>query len=176
MKIKESRLVDTSTGEIYFETKQPVSYFNKDGYLMFIKKNHSRVFCDIRIPDEFTDSELGKIYRLQAHIQNKTNMLIKRTEKGYRPMMLDELVVITGLIDRRGKDFIKKLIEYKIIAKVTVETGKRSSVHYVFNPIYFHNGNRLSVGLYNTFKDEIDPFLAEWVKETFEEHSVIEKE
>lgn len=173
MKFKESRLVDHNTGEIFYEKKQPVSYFNNDGYLMFVKKNHSRVFCDIRIPDEFTDAELGKIYRLQAHIQNKTNMLIKRTEKGYRPLTIDELVSITGLADRRGKDFINKLIEYKIIAKVTIETGNRTGVQYVFNPIYFHNGNRLSVGLYNTFKEEIDPFLAKWVKDAFEEHSVL---
>lgn len=172
MKFKETKLVDNITGEIHYIKKEPVSYFNNDGYLFLVKQNHSRVFNEIRIPSEiFIDSELGKIYRLQAYIQNKTNLMIKRTNKGYRPMTLEELVTITGLNERSGKEFIKKLIDNKIMARVTIETGDRITVHYVFNPIYFHNGNRLSVSLYNTFKEEIDPYIAEWVKLTFKEQT-----
>lgn len=172
MRIKQSRVLNTNTGEIYGEKDKVIDYFNENGYLLFASRNHSRIFSDIRIPDEFTDAELGKIYRLQACIQKGTNMLIKRTNKGYRAMTFDEIAKETKLSDRLGKDFIKKLMKYELMAKVTIETGENGQVkeiQYYFNPLYFHNSKRLSVSLYNLFKNQIDPYLNEWVKTAFDE-------
>jgi hypothetical protein len=170
MKIKHSQLIDTSTGEIHSDKTQIVNYFNEEGYLLFVKRNYSRVFSDIRIPDEFTDSELGKIYRLQAYIQQGTNMIIKRMKRGYKPMDANDMYQSMNLSDRQGKEFIKKLMDNKIIAKVTVEYGGKGDVSYYFNPLYFHNSKRLSVGLYNLFTTDIDPYINDWVKKAFAEN------
>lgn len=170
MKIRESKLIDTSTGEVMSTTQTKVDYFdNEKGYLLFAKKNYSRVFSEIRIPKDFNDAELGKIYRLQEYIQQSTNLLIVRTKRGYRPMTVEEMIKVTGLTDRYGKEFIKKMMDNKLIARVTVEVGDRTAIHYYFNPMYFHNDRRLSVDLYNKFKDEIDPYLKTWVKIAFKE-------
>lgn len=171
MKVKQSRIVNMDTGEIYNDKVKEVNYFNEQGYLLFTSRNYSRLFSDIRIPDDFTDSELGKIYRLQAHIQKGTNLMIKRTNKGYRAMTLEELVSVTNLSERLGKDFIKKLIDYSLLARITIETGGMIEIQYYFNPLYFHNAKRLSVGLYNLFKNQIDPYLNEWVKNEFKENT-----
>jgi hypothetical protein len=174
MNVKETKLINTETGEVLSQSTKNIDYFdNEKGYLLFARKNYSRVFNDIRIPKDFNDSELGKIYRLQEHIQQSTNMMIKRTKRGYRPMSLDEMVQLTNLSDRFGKEFIKKMITHKLIARVTVETGERTTVQYYFNPLYFHNDKRLSVMLYNLFKEEIDPYINLWVKIAFKEANTL---
>jgi hypothetical protein len=171
MRVKNSQIIELNTGEILSEKKEKISYFNDDGYLLFYRKNYSRIFSDIKIPDSFTDSELGKIYRMQSNIQQTTNLLVKRTNKRHRPMTYNEIVLSTGLRDRAGKEFIRKLITHGIIAKVTIESENKTSIQYYFNPLYFHNGKRLSLSLYNIFKEQIEPHLEKWVKEAFEELS-----
>lgn len=168
-KLKETRYIDTNTGEITGGNKVTVDFFNEEGYLLFAKNNYSRVFTDIRIPSDFTDTELGKIYRLQASIQQGTNMLFKRTNGKRRPMTYTELVAEVGLSDRLSKEFVKKLLDYEIIAKVTIETGKNVAIQYYFNPLYFHNSKRLSPLLYNLFKKQIDKHIPGWVKNEYEQ-------
>lgn len=158
-----------NTGEILNQKKEGVNYFNEDGYLLFYRKNYSRIFSDIRIPEAFNDSELGKIYRMQSNIQINTNLLIKRTKGRYRAMTYHEIVTLTGLRERAGRELIKKLLEYGIIAKVTIESEQTTSIQFYFNPLYFHNSKRLSLSLYNIFKEQIDPHLDKWVKNAFEE-------
>jgi len=171
MKVRESRIVDKETGVVTGIKEVPVAYYTDQGYLLFANKNYSRIFADIRIPDTiedkdngFNDSELGKIYRLQAYIQKGTNLMIKRTNKGYRALTFEEMVEVTNLSERVGKEFIKKMIDNGLLARITIETGDSVEIQYYFNPLYFHNSKRLSVGLYNLFKTQIDPHLPKWVK------------
>lgn len=167
--IKETRLVDSNTGEIKLNKKIEVDYFNDDGYLMFAKRNYSRVFSDFRIPKEFSDSELGKIYRLQRCIEKNTNMMFKVVKKRKIPMTRDDLVSETGLSTRLGKDFIKKLFDYGIIGTEIRIVQDIKTVEYYFNPLYYHNSKRLSHSLYKLFKKQLNEHLPKWVKQEFEQ-------
>jgi hypothetical protein len=168
-RVKETKIVDKNTGEIISSETKSVTYFTEKGYMVFARKNYSRVFTDIRIPDDFTDAELGKIYRLQACIQQNTNMLVKRTNGIRRPMTYAEIAKQTGLSDRLGKEFVKKLLDYAIIGTIEKTTGGTTRLAYYFNPLYFHNSKWLTFELYDLFKKQLDPHLPVWVKREYDQ-------
>lgn len=161
--------INPETGElIYKKDTRGIEYFNDDGYLFLINKNGARVFQYIDLPDDFSDSEIGKIFRLKNHIQYKTNMLYKRTNDGHRPMDREDIVKALGYESRRGITFFNRLMDREIIAQVTIKCGlEPDRVQYYMNPIYFHSGKRINVNLYTLFKDQLDPYLKDWVKEKF---------
>lgn len=177
-KVKETRIIESTTGEIVKCETKSITYFTEKGYMVFARNNYSRVFTDIRIPSCFTDSELGKIYRLQACIQQNTNMLVKRTNGIRRPMTYIEIAKETGLSDRLGKEFLKKLLDSAIIGTIEKTTGGITRLAYYFNPLYFHNSKWLTFELYDLFKKQLDPYLPVWVKIEYEQinRDKVEKE
>ncbi|MHA1302980.1 MAG: hypothetical protein ACTSPI_04685 [Candidatus Heimdallarchaeaceae archaeon] len=162
--------VDNNTGEIVFiSTKPAISRFNDKGYLFLINHNYSRVFANIDIPSMFSDSQIGKIYKLKNYIQKDSNLLQIRTSKGYRSMLRIDIGKIFKLQDRQTKTFTSKLIKHGIIAEVTILCENRKVKQLYMNPLYFCNAKRINATLYNIFKLQLDPYLNKWVKEEFAE-------
>jgi len=170
--------INPETGElIYSRDSRGVDYFNDDGYLFMINKNGARIFQYIDLPEGFSDSEVGKVFKLKNYIQQKTNMLYKRSSSGYTPMDREDIVKALGYESRRGITFFNRLIEKEILAQVTIKCGEDPDrVQYYINPLYFHGGKRINVNLYMLFKTQLDPYLKDWVRKKFtQQQAEIEK-
>lgn len=162
--------LDTKTGEVLYTKSNPATNrFNDKGYLFLINHNYSRVFANIDIPNVFTYSEIGKIYKLKNYIQKDSNLLQVRTNSSYRAMSRKDVAKIFDLKERQAKSFVAKLIKYGVIAEVVILCENTKIKQLYMNPLYFHNGKRININLYNIFKKQLDPILNDWVKKEFKE-------
>jgi len=175
--VRETRHTNTTTGETYLSVVR-FDMFNDDGYAFLVKANYSRVFSGIRLPPDFTIMEFGRLYMLQAYIQQGSNMLVIRKRRGMTAMDSDDILDAVRM--KQGgpaRAFIKKLQDKGVIRVINfVDEHRKKQTQYYFNPIYFHNGKRINLTLYNLFKSSIDPFIAQWVKEEYERLNVTQKE
>lgn len=161
--------IDRDTGEIVQSREaEGINYFNDDGYLFMIRRGCTRVFQHIDLPATFSDAEVGKLFRIKNYIQYDSNMLVKRTRDGNRPMTKEEIIFVLNYQSRRGINFFNKLMREGVLAEVSIKCGRsKKRIQYYMNPLYFHNGKRLNVTLYNLFKTQLDPYLNQWVIEKF---------
>lgn len=176
--ILQIQKIDPETGElIYRRDATGIDYFNDEGYLFMINKNGARVFQYIDLPEDFSDTEIGKIFKLKNHIQHKTNMLYKRTRDGYIPMCREDIIKSLGYSSRRGITFFNRLIDKEVLAQVTIKCGEAEDmIQFYMNPLYFHSGKRINVNLYTLFKRQLDPYLKDWVRRKFiQQQAEIEK-
>lgn len=160
---------DDSTGLILGEKERGMynPFDPEKGYNFKYKSLSIKSYLDIPLPDKFTDSELGKIFRLSRSIYADSNMLGKRTNSYIKPLSQDEIIEIFGLKDRQGRSLLKKMIENKVIKKIEfTEQGKRY-VHFYFNPIYFFSGKYINLNLYLIFQNELNHHLPKWVIEKY---------
>jgi len=168
---------DDKTGNIIDEKERGLyNPFNPErGYNFKYKSFSIKSYLDIPLPDKFTDSELGKIFRLSRYIYANSNMLGKRSGSYIKPYKQEDILRVLKLKDRQGRAFIRKVIEHKIIRKLEfTEQGKRH-VQFYFNPIYFFSGTYLNLNLFLLFQDELNNHLPPWVITKFLEQAEVEK-
>jgi len=168
-KVWSNNLVDSKTGELLYKyEKRGVERINEYGYLFKSNANKATTYSFISLPEELSDSDLGKVYRLKNSIEKNSNMLRIRKSKGYYPMQRDDFEKIWGLKKRRTNGLLNKLINLGVIAKITIEVEFDVRVQFYMNPLYFHNGSRINPTLYNIFSEQLRPYFPQWVVDEFE--------
>jgi hypothetical protein len=173
--IQEKRNIDKETGEILSTLQVEIpDAMNEDGYRIPTNKRGAKLFSDVNFPNEVTDSEIGKMTRLSKLMIGSTNMLGYKTRGSIRAYTDLELAEAVGICGWRGKAFIDKMIQYKMMGRFDITIGKQKRTQYYINPAYFFAGKRIGLDLYLMFQKELDEILPDWVRKNFA-HEVREK-
>jgi hypothetical protein len=171
---KETRIVNTRTGEVLGKNTFPVSpvFDEEKGYLFWPRKSFSKSFVDVDFPRELSFKEIGQMTTLAKKMCPKTNMLGYRGNGGSRPCNVDKIGAVVGLKPSQAYSFVRKMEKHGLIAEVKIRCGERVDTQYYVNPIYFFSGNRINLNLYLIFRRQLDPFLPGWVREKYREQGV----
>jgi len=160
--------VDTRTGEIILEKRKHIEdALTEEGYKVPAHKRGAKLFAGVPFPEEMTDAEIGKMARLAKLMVSTSNMLGYRKKGGIVPYTEKQIIKIVNLSQKRGREFIKKMIDLGVMQKNIRIVGDIESEEYYINPAYFFAGRRISLNLYLLFREHLDPILPEWVKREF---------
>lgn len=160
--------VDTKTGLIVSEKQKVIEdTLTDEGYKVPPHKMGAKLFADVLFPDQMTDSEIGKVARLAKLMIASTNMLGYRTRSGILPYTERELIDVVGLSEKRGREFIRKMIDLGVMQLNKRIVGEVESEEYYINPAYFFAGRRISLNLYLLFREHLDAVLPGWVRSEF---------
>lgn len=120
------------------------------------------------VEDEFSDIEIGKLFFIIKYIKNN-NCLLR--ESNGKTVPVDEKYLLENIFkykSSRGKDYLNKLYEQRIIKKI-----RYNNIEYIMvNPLYFrinmkkpdtknftlkkiHTINRIPKMVLDVFKDDI---------------------
>lgn len=167
--IKETTIVDPKTGEIKYKKAQNafVVFDEEKGYLFWNRRSFAKSFSGVDFPKETTMRERGQLATLAKKIWSNTNMLGYRGNGGIRPLSPKQIGTVIGVKEYQANAFLRKMIRLGIIAKVNVVAGDSEEVHYYINPIYFCSTNRITLNLYLLFREQLDMFLPDWVKDKY---------
>ena len=155
-------------GEILKSCERRVKYFDVDsGYLFWLNKEAIKVFKGCGLPENLTECETARVYRLSLTAHKGSNLISYRSGNVIKGMSIDKISEYLGITSRQAAAFVNKMIYNRIIGKVKVRIGRNVETQYYINPIYFFNGKWLSYNLYFLFKRDLDGILPEWVKNKF---------
>ena len=168
---------DNKTGFIMDERERGLynPFDPEKGYNFKYKSFSIKSYLDIPLPNVFSDSELGKLFRLSRHIYANSNMLGKRVNTFVKSFTQEDIIKILGLKDRQGRALLRKIIDHNVIRKLEYAEQGKHFVQFYFNPIYFFSGTYLNLNLYLIFQDELRKYLAPWVITKFLEQAETEK-
>ncbi len=167
--LKETKYIDTDTGEIYASKQQYVGmqFDEEKGYLFWNRKSHNKLFHDVDFPEVLNITDIGRLTLLSKHIWRDSNLLAWRGNGGIKAHNIKTISKIVQLKERQTRTFIKRLIVLQILARVEIEVGNKKTNHYYINPIYYCSSKRISLNLYLIFKDSLDKIIPDWVKGKF---------
>jgi hypothetical protein len=157
---KEQITID-GNGEII--GKKVRKYYNpfRDGrgYNFKYKSIYIKSYLDVPLPECFTDTEVGRIYRLSRYIYSDSNLLAKRSSNAFVPITKQDIRKVFVVRKSVFYPFWKKMIDEKILKAIQLDGQE----YYCFNPIYFNSTHYLPIYLYIAFQDELGKHLPEWV-------------
>jgi len=162
------RNVNEKTGEVLSQKEKYVpDAINEEGYRVPSHKAGAKLFADVQFPREMTDAEIGKMARLAKLMIADSNMLGYRTKGGIKAYTREQIIEVIGLSDRRGREFIGKMLRLKVMQVCTRKYGDAEQEEFYINPAYFFAGRRISLNLYLLFREALDPILPAWVRYAF---------
>jgi len=169
-KIKINAVVDASSGEVLSKSEQVqnVRYFDDEkGYLFKLNQESIKTFPGCGLPEDLTESETARLYRLSLTMHKGSNLLCYRSGNLTKPMNTSRIAGYLRLTVRRTLLFLQHMIQRRIIGRVKVKIGNTQETQYYLNPLYFFCGKWLSVNLYFLFRRDLDKVLPAWVIERF---------
>lgn len=158
-------LAFTQEGYLFWVCKKFTGILNKDGFVV-------KMFHGISFPDKVSASDVGRLAILSQFIFEDTNMLAYRDNDGVHLMSFEYIGEVVYLKPRRARDFIAKMINLGVLAKVVTEDKKE--VQFYMNPVYFYASNRLPLSLYLLFRKQLDLYLPDWAKDKFAEFIILQ--
>lgn len=163
---KQTRLVDTRTGEVVKEgvTHFPAYFDEEKGYLLWPRKNFAKQFADIDFPKDMSMLDRGRMATLAKRIWSNTNMLGYRSHGQLRPYDVDGIGEAIELSPRYAREWVDKMVDLGVLARVDVTLCGNTETQYYVNPIYFCSSTRIPLNLYLIFRKSLDLHLPAWVK------------
>jgi len=155
----------TEDGEIVKESVKKLYNPFKEGkgYNFRYKSLNVRSYLDIPLPECFTDSEVGKIYRLTRYIYSSSNMLAYRSGGRVYPFTKEDIRKIIVLHRNNFNPFWNKVLANKVIKPIVIDGME----YFCFNPLYFNSTQYMPLYLFIAFQDELREHLPEWVIEKY---------
>ena len=152
-------------------------YFDEEkGYLLRVNRNNLTILDSIGLPTTLTDGDVAKMYRLSLTLHKQGNLLCYRSGNSLKAMNDAKIAKYLGISERKASEFLNRMIQNNIIARVIIVKGNSRERQYYINPIYFFVGKWLNVNLYLLFKNDLKRILPEWVIAEFEEKEGSESE
>lgn len=164
--------VDADSGEVIskHEQVQNYKYFDPEkGYLFQPNRDSIKIFPGCGLPEDLTESETARLYRLSLIIHKDSNLLCYKSRNAVKPMNTAKIAGYLRLSPRRTYLFLQNMIHRRIIGRVKVKIGNSQETQYYLNPIYFFSGKWLNVNLYFLFRRDLDKMLPQWVIKEFSE-------
>lgn len=167
--IKRTTTFSETTGEIIASKDQVFTdSLNRDGYRIPSHKLGARVFNDVQFPADMSYGDIGKMTCLAKMMIAQNNMLGYRSQGRIIPYTAEEIGGLVGLSGRRAKEFVWRMINFKIMCR----EDTKDEVRYFINPAYFlANGQRLSFDMFIRFQDDLIALLPKWVINEFLERA-----
>lgn len=173
---EQRAIVDIETGEIVlrvanrrtssYGSLDPIPamrYFNpKKGY----KFRHGgklivKMMVDCEIPEEFSYSDIGKMYYLARSVNYLTGYLSTQNRQNrIRPLKVDEMAHLLGLTGSAMSKFIAKLKKHDIIRRT-----KRGE--WSMNPLFF-SPNYINKELFDLWRDVLDRYVPLTIQAVFD--------
>lgn len=169
-KIKINTVVDATSGEVLSQSEQMqnVKYFDEEkGYLFKLNQESIKTFPGCGLPEDLTESETARLYRLSLTMHKGSNLLCYRSGNVTKPMNTARIAGYLRLSTRRTLLFLQNMIHRRIIGRVKLKVGNSQETQYYLNPIYFFCGKWLNVNLYFLFRRDLDKLLPKWVIDRF---------
>ncbi|NMC76538.1 MAG: hypothetical protein GYA60_04510 [Candidatus Methanofastidiosa archaeon] len=166
---KKVQYLDNETGEVFFGKTVGVGkrFDPEKGYLFRNQAGGFSQFYDIPFPTDMSDIEIGRMTRLAKQMIERTNMLGYRGNGGIRPHTPQTIAKILNVEERQAYNFIKKMIDLGIMAKVKVESKFQTDIQYYVNPLYYASSNRIPLNLYLLFRLQLDDYIPSWARKLF---------
>lgn len=170
---KVTTFMDEETGEIVSRRQQGIGkrFDPEKGYLFRNQAGGFSQFYDVPFPAGMTDMEIGRMTRLAKKMWGTTNMLGYRGNGGVKPYDIDGIAKVIGLEKRQTYNFIKKMTNLGVIAKVKIESKGKTDYQYYVNPLYYNSSNRIPLNLYLLFRTQLDPYVPSWARKLFIEQT-----
>jgi hypothetical protein len=166
--IKETKTINTQTGEINKDTKYTDLLFDYErGFIFWSTKNHIRTFLELPIPAEFSLLDKGRITELRQYIIKDSQKIGYKSNGVIKPFTVKKISRIIQTSERQSKVFLKKCKKHKIIKELKID----EKTWFLFNPLYGMRAKRLTVDAYIAFQDELRPHLPYWVINKFLEQA-----
>lgn len=170
--VVKQNLIDVATGEV---VKQKEFYLKnrfdveKGFYFISQKNNHIKIFPE-NLPEDLTDADIGKLFKLSKQLQSNSNLLVYRSGNNIKPMQIKHISRLLGISERSCARFINKMLKLHIMGK-TVERNCKFSLmcykKYFLCPTVFFCGCWLNYNLYIMFRSDLDKILPNWVVSKF---------
>ena len=114
-------------------------------------------------------ADYANMHLLGENLYKDTSMIaVKRNRKVY-PAEIKEMSQIIGLNERYTKEFVQRMMELGVIAKLVINTKETIQVQYHANPLYFTSSKYISSALYMMFRKQLDEHLPAWAIQRFNE-------
>jgi len=171
-KILINTQVDADSGEVIWqhEQVQTYRYFDEEkGYLFKLNQESIKTFPGCGLPEDLTESETARLYRLSLTMHKGSNLLCYRSGNVTKAMNTAKIAGYLRLSIRRTLLFLQHMIQRRIIGRVKVKIGNSQETQYYLNPLYFFCGKWLNVNLYFLFRRDLDRVLPKWVIQKFSE-------
>ena len=166
--LKVVKNIDEKTGELLSDRQSYYeSVFTEEGYKVPYHKAGTRMFDDVQFPKDMSDADIGKLTRLSKLMISTSNMLGYRAKGSILAYSEEHIINVTGLSQKRGKEFIQRMIGLGAMQRVVRMYGDIESTEYYINPAYFFAGKRVGLNLYLLFREHLDPILPKWVKNEY---------
>ena len=110
-KIKINTVVDASSGEILSQSEQMqnVRYFDDEkGYLFKLNQESIKTFPGCGLPEDLTESETARLYRLSLTMHKGSNLLCYRSGNLTKPMNTARIAGYLRLSNRRALLFLHR--------------------------------------------------------------------
>jgi len=169
--IKRSQLIDDETGLIVSTNDFKYTIFDNDkGYLFGTKKAYIKSYQGIKLSSVISNkADYANMHLLGENLYKDTSMIaVKRNRKVY-PAEVKEMSQIIGLNERYTKEFVQRMMELGVIAKLVINTKETIQVQYHANPLYFTSSKYISPALYMMFRKQLDEHLPAWAIQRFNE-------
>lgn len=170
---KVVQYIEDDTGEVLNIKKQGVGnrFDPEKGYLFRNQAGGFSQFYDIPFPDSMNDLEIGRMTRLAKKMVAHSNMLGYRGNGGIKPHTIKTIAKELNLEERQTYNFIKKMIDLGILAKVKIESKNQTDHQLYVNPLYYNSSNRIPLNLYLLFRLQLDPYIPLWARKLFIEQT-----
>jgi len=170
---KITTYVNTGTGEIVAQKQQGIGnrFDPEKGYLFRNQAGGFSQFYDVPFPKAMTDIEIGKMTRLAQKMWGKTNMLGYRGNGGVKPYDIPGIAKAINLQERQTYNFINKMVDLGVLAKVKITSAGKIDYQYYVNPLYYNSSNRIPLNLYLLFREQLDPYIPSWARKLFIEQA-----
>ena len=171
MPIRKAQLIDENTGQVMAEKSGLFETFHPEkGYLFRNNAKYVKFYQEIRLSDVIKNkSDYANMHLLAEHLYKNTNMIAVYRNKKYVPASEYDMQQIVGMCERRFKEFLDRMINAGVIAKVIIKSKNTLTAQYYINPLHFNTSKYLSASLYMLFQKQLDEYLPDWVIRKFHE-------
>lgn len=165
-----------NTGEIFFNStkNKPYKIWKENvGAMIKCRNRHKKIYNDYKLCDIIEDkNDLLKTYILMEYIYNDNIIYINVKNKTYKPATSLDISEILGITEKTAKEYLNRMIKRGILGKIVVELNDENKYDsYAFNPVFVNSCKYIKKDLYLLFKDYIDKYLPDWIKQKYLEIS-----
>jgi len=161
--------VDNDTGEVakIKESENRLWSDEKEGGMILARSYHKKLYNGRGLSGRIEDKgDLLKTYILVEQIVKDTNRIGNIKGSGFA----DEsgIAEILGISEKKAREYLSRMIKLRVLGRGLIITGEKSSVSYIFNPVYVNSGKYVPLELYVAFQEDIDAVIPRWMKLKYE--------
>ena len=157
-------------GEVVSEGAKTFKIFDEErGYLFRAKNFFVKSFSDFKLSEFIINkTDFANLHILAENIYKDTNMIGIKIKNKPIPAGIEDIGKLINLCNRRAQDFIDRMMQKGIIAKVIINSEERVEYQFYLNPLFFMSSKYLSSFLFMLFREQLTPYLKPWVLKELE--------